>query len=113
MNKKADGITLAIIILIIIVVIGWGISIGTRECNTKEDCEKGQYCSSDFKCIDMPIIEKEIIKQDLIMPAKIIAIGIGIGGLFLGIGYAFGNLISIFKPRKKRPRMKDNFQQFY
>lgn len=69
LGKKADGgFTAVVIILIVIVFLGWLVNIGGRECSSNKECKDSEYCSSDFACHDIPVIEKittpTIIQRD-------------------------------------------------
>ena len=77
MNKRADGgLTAIVIILIALVFIGWLINLGSRECNSNKDCKEDSYCGSDFNCHKIPIIEKTVYRQSLVLPILFICITI-------------------------------------
>jgi uncharacterized alpha/beta hydrolase family protein len=77
MNKKGDaGLVAIVIILIGLVFIGWLITINQRECNSDKDCQDGFYCSSDFSCHKIPVIERTVYKQSLTLPILFICITI-------------------------------------
>ena len=77
MNKK--GAVSIAAILLILVLVAWGLTYTSRECNSSDECGKNQYCSSDFTCKDHPVIYQT--SYDLIWPAIILSAGIIIGVL--------------------------------
>jgi hypothetical protein len=59
LNKRADiGLGVIIVILIIVVFLGWLVNEGWKECRVDSDCKTNQYCTSQFECKDIPVIEK-------------------------------------------------------
>lgn len=77
MNKKADGgLTAIVIIIIAVVFIGWLVNLGSRECNSNKDCREDSYCGSDFACHKIPVIEKTVYRQSLVLPILFICITI-------------------------------------
>ncbi len=76
MGKAQAGLTAIAIILIAIIFIGWLVKIGSRECSSNNDCEKGQYCGSDFSCHNIPIIEKSVTKVSITGPTVVICVTI-------------------------------------
>jgi len=85
-NKRAELATIILIILIIVLGIGWLISLGSRECRSNADCGNGFYCGSDFSCHQLTTIEKTIIKNNLLTPSIIIGIAIIIAAMILRLG---------------------------
>jgi len=101
LNKKADGGLIAIIIIILIILfLGWVITIGNRECNSNKDCGDEYYCGSDFRCHEYPIIEKTITHVDYTRPALII--GFAILLVFLG-----PKVLDFLKEREKQKKEYD------
>ncbi|MEK6949707.1 MAG: hypothetical protein AABX34_05775 [Nanoarchaeota archaeon] len=75
-NKKSEVITLVLIIVIIAVFLGWLINFNSKECRSNSQCQSGFYCGSDFSCHEMPIIERTLTENNLVMPSIIIGIAI-------------------------------------
>ena len=76
-NKRAEALTAAVLITVIIVVfLGWLISFNSKECRSNSQCQSGYYCGSDFSCHEMPVIEKTLTENNLIFPSIIIGIAI-------------------------------------
>jgi len=57
-NKKGQTLESVVIIIIIILFLGWLINEGWKECRIDSDCSENQYCTSQFECKDVPVIEK-------------------------------------------------------
>jgi len=84
LHKKADAVAAIIIVLIIVIFLGWLISIGNRECNSNKDCRDGYYCTVEHSCNKIPVIEKEIIVQNnYIWPSVVIGLAIIIAAIIL------------------------------
>ncbi|MFH1827986.1 MAG: hypothetical protein ABH824_01855 [Nanoarchaeota archaeon] len=84
--KRADGgLTAVVIIVIILIFIGWLVSLGQRECKTNNECGTDQYCGSDFGCHPIPVIEKtnNVVQYDLKAPALIIGLAMIITAIIL------------------------------
>jgi len=82
--KKADGgLTIVLVVVIIAVFLGWLVNLGSKECRSNSDCGNGLYCGSDFACHQIPIIEKTIVKNNLIWSSTIIGTAIIISALIL------------------------------
>ena len=76
-NKRAEALTAAVLIVVIIAVfLGWIISFNSKECRSNSQCQSGYYCGSDFSCHEMPVIERTLKENNLIMPSIIIGIAI-------------------------------------
>lgn len=85
-NKKADaGLTAVVIIILIIIFLGWVITMGNRECSNNEDCGDEYYCGSDFACHKIPVIEKSsvIIQRNYVVPSIILGVCIIIAAIIL------------------------------
>ena len=85
LNSKKSEMFLALLFGLIIVLffIGWLVNIGSRECRTNSDCGSDFYCGSDFSCHQIPVVEKTIVKNNLIVPSLIIGIAIIIAAIVL------------------------------
>lgn len=75
LGKKANGVVVILLIIVIIFIIAWGVSKSGRECSNNVDCGTDRYCGSDFRCHDIPAIEKTVVEHDYIPAALIIAMG--------------------------------------
>ena len=75
-NKRAELATIILIILVIVFSLGWLINLGSKECRSNSQCGSDSYCGSDFSCHQIPIIEKTVVKNNLILPSIIIGIAI-------------------------------------
>ncbi len=73
-NKKAEGMTAILIIVIIALFLGWLINFNHRECNSNKECGSESYCGSDFSCHQYPTIQKTVVQYNLLWPAVIIGI---------------------------------------
>ena len=82
-RKKANGLAIGFFVMIIIIVIFWLIGISARECNSDSACKEDYYCGSDFKCHQMKIVEKTVVKNDYITPSIIVGISIIIAAIIL------------------------------
>ena len=86
-NPKKGEVTVAAILLIVIILvfIGWLVSLGGKECRSNNDCGKNSYCGSDFACHQIPIIEKTpvVVERHYTLPALIIGISIIITAVIL------------------------------
>ncbi len=76
------------IIVIIAFSIGGAATIlkvmeGRKECKLNSDCQANNYCGSDFKCHQFPVIENTIVKTDWTTPAAILGVAIIIGAMIL------------------------------
>lgn len=59
LNKRADvGLGVIVVILIIAIFLGWLVREGWKECRVDSDCGEGKYCTSQFECKQIPVIEK-------------------------------------------------------
>ncbi len=87
-NVKKGEAVLAVILIIIIIVIflGWLVNVGTKECRSDSECGNDNYCGSDFSCHQIPVIEKTIVKNNLIVPSLIIGLAIIIAAIVLKSG---------------------------
>ncbi len=56
---------------------------GRKECKLNSDCQANNYCGSDFKCHQFPLIENTIVKTDWTTPAAILGVAIIIGAMIL------------------------------
>lgn len=96
MNKKASA-TIILGILLILVILGLGINIASRECNSNDECPKEHYCGSDFRCHKIPVIKETIVKNNLLLPSIIIASAIIISSWILNK-----------KQKQKKPHFRYN-----
>jgi len=85
-NKRAEIVSIILIIIIITIALGWIINLGSRECKSNAQCGSGYYCGSDFSCHQIPTIEKTVVKNNLITPSIIIGIAIIIAAIILRLG---------------------------
>lgn len=85
-NRKGEALTIIVIVVIIILFLTWVVSVNSRECRNNSQCDKGFYCGSDFACHQIPVIEKTIVKNNLILPSFIIALAIIIGAIIVKSG---------------------------
>lgn len=90
--KKGEAVLAVILIIIIIVIfLGWLVNVGARECRSNSECGSDNYCGSDFSCHQIPVIEKTIVKNNLIVPSLIIGLAIIIAAIVLKSGkFRFG-----------------------
>ncbi len=82
-NKKSEALTIILVVIIISVFLGWFINFSSRECRSNNDCQEDYYCGSDHACHQIPVIEKTIVKNNLLVPSIIIGIAIIIAALIL------------------------------
>ena len=80
-NWKGDAISLTLLVIVLIVLVGYGIKMSGRQCNENNDCGENQYCGSDFECHDFKIIK--VYKNDLVIPALIISAALVVGAVIL------------------------------
>ena len=75
-GKKANGaVVLIVLVIVIIILLVWAIKYGSRECSKDTQCPKDNYCGSDFKCHEIPIIEKIVVKRDINLTAPALILG--------------------------------------
>ena len=48
---------------VILFSIVYTVNEAKKECRINNDCKTSQYCGSDFKCHDFPVVEKEVVKE--------------------------------------------------
>ena len=83
-KKAVEMITVTVVAIIILAfLMGLLIDITPKECRTNPDCGSDSYCGSDFKCHQIPVIEKTVVKNNLIIPSIIIGIAIIIAAIIL------------------------------
>ena len=103
-NKRADAVIITLLILsAAIFVIFWIIDFSSKECRSNANCNDGFYCGSDFACHQIPVIEKTLVKNNLIIPSIIIGIAIVIAAIVLKLEKI---------PFRKRT-LKDNQEKTY
>ncbi len=56
---------------------------GRKECKLNSDCTENNYCGSDFKCHQFPVIENTIVKSDWTTPAAIIGLAIVVAAMIM------------------------------
>ena len=83
LNKKASAAVIALSVILVIIILFWAVKSLMKECRKDTDCGSGYYCGSDFKCHEMKIIEKTIIKSDFGRAVYIIAFSIIIAAIIL------------------------------
>ncbi|MBW2976750.1 hypothetical protein KY347_04865 [Candidatus Woesearchaeota archaeon] len=81
--KKSEALTITLIIVVVLIFIGWLVSFSSRECRTNSHCADGFYCGSDFACHQIPVIEKTVVKNNLLVPSIIIGIAIILSAVIL------------------------------
>ena len=67
---------IVLLTLVILLFLGWLITVNKRECTTDNQCGEGYYCASDFGCHKMPVYEKTVVETSLVAPAVIIGLAI-------------------------------------
>jgi len=85
-NKRAEIVSIILVIIIITIALGWLVNLGSRECRSDSQCPADNYCGSDFSCHQIPTIEKTLVKNNLITPSIIIGIAIIIAAIVLRVG---------------------------
>ena len=85
MNKKGNIILGVLLIVIIIIIIVWLAGMAGRQCRRDTDCGTERYCGSDFKCHNIPVIEKTVIENhyDFTVAGFLIALGIVIAAIII------------------------------
>ena len=87
LRKKgaAEGTAAIVVIIVIVVVIGGFFLINevNKECSKNADCDEEFYCGADFQCHEKEIVYKTQVKQDLVIPAIIIALSIILFGIII------------------------------
>lgn len=78
-SKRGELVSIITLVLLILIIIGYGVKISGRECSSNTDCKETQYCGSDYKCHDLKIIK--VYKHDFIFPAIILGVAIIIGAV--------------------------------
>src|SRR3989338_3497997 len=84
-NKKSEALTIILVVIIVAVLIGWLVNFSSRECRSDNDCAEDHYCGSDFSCHEIPVIEKTLVKNNLIIPSVIIGAAIIIAAFIMKI----------------------------
>tara|TARA_B100000315_G_C14506521_1_gene554871 strand:- start:270 stop:692 length:423 start_codon:yes stop_codon:yes gene_type:complete len=84
-NKKASTAIIVLSTFLVAIALYLIMSYSSRECNINTDCENDFYCGSDFKCHEMKIVERTVIKNELITPSIILTIGLIITALIANI----------------------------
>ena len=85
-SKRSEALTIILVIIIIAVFLGWFVNLASRECRSDNDCAGDYYCGSDFACHKVPVIEKTLVKNNLIIPSIIMGIAIIISAFILKSG---------------------------
>ncbi len=76
-GKRAEVLTATVLIVLIVAVfLGWFITFSSKECQSNSQCQYGYYCGSDFSCHEMPVIERTLTENNLLMPSLILGIAI-------------------------------------
>lgn len=96
-NKKGEIVSIITLVILVLVIVGYGIKVSTRECSSNSDCKDTQYCGSDYECHDQKIIV--VYKYSLIIPAIILAKGLVISAYILK------------KKKNKKEELQQNNQQ--
>lgn len=84
-NKKAEVVSLVIILIIVIFAFfGWLFNINRYECNNNSECREEHYCGVDHNCHKIPVIEKSpvIVNRDYSKPSLIIGGAIVLASIF-------------------------------
>ena len=81
--KKANAGALVLLVIVIIILVIWWVSVANRECNVDLDCEAEHYCGSDFRCHQIPVIEKTVKSYDTTIASLILAIGLVVAAIIL------------------------------
>jgi len=90
-NKRAEIVSIILILIVITTALGWLINLGSRECRSNTQCPSDNYCGSDFSCHKIPTIEKTSVKNNLIVPSIIIGLAIIIAAIVLRFGKKYFN----------------------
>ncbi|MAG08033.1 hypothetical protein CMO89_01030 [Candidatus Woesearchaeota archaeon] len=107
-NKKASAAIVMLSTFLIVVVVFVAMSYLSRECNTDADCGEGFYCGSDFKCHEIKVMEKVVVKNELMGPSLIIMIGIVSASVIFNIDKIKG-----LELNKKIPEMMRKLKEFF
>tara|TARA_Y100000310_G_scaffold344022_1_gene454586 strand:- start:3829 stop:4251 length:423 start_codon:yes stop_codon:yes gene_type:complete len=100
-SKKASTAVIILATFLIAIALYIIMSYSSRECNINTDCGDDFYCGSDFKCHEMKIVERTVIKNELITPSIILTIGLIITALIINIDKLRGlNIKSNIKKAK-------------
>ena len=102
--KKGDiGFGAVIVIIIIVIFLGWLINQGWKECRVDSDCGSDQYCTSQFTCKNIPVIEKSSPSQagDYTNIAWIIGLSLIIAALIMKWDSFFPKKRNNDKPKNK------------
>ncbi len=105
MGKKGYVAGVISLIIIVIIIIVWLIALGQRECHSDRDCGKESYCTSDFTCHKIPVIEKTPVivnknYNNVLKSAK-----------FLGIALIIASIIFKFKKERVSTLYKRLFKK--
>ena len=77
MNKKGELFIIgSLVVIVILLIIVLGVERSGRECNGNDDCKNNQYCGSDFKCHNHPVIEKNVVRYDFTWAGIVVALSI-------------------------------------
>lgn len=82
-RKSEAGLVIIVIVLLVILFLGWVISISQRECRSNKDCNPDSYCGSDFACHPYPNIQKTVVQYSLVRPSLIIGLAIIVAAIIL------------------------------
>jgi hypothetical protein len=107
MDKKADvGLGTLIVIILIIIVLGWLINEGWKECRADSDCRDNQYCGADFSCHDFKVITKEVVKAS---PADYTGVAwiIGLCLIAAAVIFRWENIIGTFRKKENKGRAEE------
>ena len=80
-HNKGELVSIITLVLIVLILIGYGIKMSGRQCTSNSECKDTQYCGSDYKCHDMQIVK--VYKHDLLMPSIILAVAIVVGAVIM------------------------------
>ena len=86
MHKKGSAAVIVLGVVLLIVILAWAFTSLRGECRTDSACGDGKYCGADRACHTIPVVEKEVIKNNFLLPSIIIALSIVIGAVLLHLG---------------------------
>lgn len=80
-GKKGNAWVGIVAIVVVIIIIIWIVSAVThKECKKDADCPQDSYCTSDFTCHKIPVIERTNItinrEYNFLVPSLILGIAI-------------------------------------
>lgn len=70
------GVAALLISIVVVIFISWMVLLGSRECTKDSQCDKGEYCTSNFECKEVPVKQKVVYEINLGIPAIILSVAI-------------------------------------